>query len=53
MPKVYKGDDTVYKRTNIRRVRKWRKRRNYAPYLFLIAVFVFGIVVTFFVYRNS
>lgn len=54
MPKVLKDEDGVpYKKTNIRRVRKYRKRRNIAPYLFLGGIFAMGIVVAFIVYRNG
>lgn len=46
-------EEPVYRKTNIRRIRKWRKRRNVSPYLFLFAIFVLGIVVTIIVYRNG
>lgn len=40
----------IVHKTNIRRVRKWKKRRNWAPYIFFVAILIFGLIMTFLVY---
>ena len=54
MARKFKDEDgSVYRKTNIRRIRKWKKRRHLSPYLFLLGICVMGIIVTIIVYRNG
>lgn len=55
MPKSNKRADgrrVFVEKTNIRRIRKWKKRKNFAPYLFLVLVIALGIFMAIYVSRN-